>query len=211
MDPTLLLRATATGDRRAFESLYGEFKDRVYNTALGYLQNPLDAEEITQDVFVEIFRSAANFTGASTVSTWIYRITVNKSLDRLKHAKRKKRYAVVLRLFGGERNELSIDPPHFDHPGVLLEQKENAAILFRAVDQLPDQQKTAFILTMVECLPQQEVAEVMSVSIKAVESLLQRAKTSLRASLASLYDGRRITNQRSSKTKNENATESTTD
>ncbi|MCB0633508.1 MAG: RNA polymerase sigma factor [Saprospiraceae bacterium] len=177
-----LLRAIAEGDRRAFRELYALYNRKVYNTALSYAQKETDAEEITQDVFTKIFRHAASFKGASSVSTWVYRITVNTCLN---YIKKKKRMAFLT--FGS-----TIDhPPDFDHPGILLEKKENAAILFKAIDTLPDNQKTAFILSFVEELPRQEVADIMELSLKAVESLLQRAKNNLRIKLEKQYPNRR--------------------
>lgn len=187
-----LLAKIAQGSEPALEELYTLFKSRVYNTALSYLQNAEEAEEVTQDVFVKIFRSATWFEGKSSVSTWIYRITVNQSLDRLNHRKRQKRFGLLVDLFGKNPAEPATDLPHFDHPGVVLEQKENARILFQAIESLPDQQKTAFILSFIEDLPRQEVADVMQISLKAVESLLQRAKTNLRKRLDNFFPDRRI-------------------
>ena len=177
-----LLEAIADGDQKAFQQLYELFAEKVYNTALSYAQNEQDAEEITQDVFTSIFRNAAKFKADSTVRTWIYRITVNTSLN---HIKRKKRFSFLK--FGA----LQPDQPDFEHPGVLLENRENAKALFKAIDTLPKNQKTAFILSFVEVLPRQEVADIMGISLKAVESLLQRAKKNLRDKLGNLYPHRR--------------------
>lgn len=174
----------ANGDRKAFQQLYELFSEKVYNTALSYAQNELDAEEITQDVFTSVFRNAAKFKGDAAVSTWIYRITVNTCLN---HIKRKKRFSFLK--FGESESER----PDFEHPGVLLENKENAKSLFKAIDTLPESQKTAFILSFVEELPRQEVAEIMEISLKAVESLLQRGKKNLRDKLEKLYPHRRKT------------------
>ncbi len=176
------MTAVAAGDRNAFRQLYGLYADKVYNTALSYAQNEADAEEITQDVFTSIFRYAANFKGDSAVGTWIYRITVNTSLN---HLKRKKRFSFLK--FG----DIDAGRPDFEHPGVLMENKENAKILFKVIDALPENQKTAFILSYVEDLPRQEVADIMALSLKAVESLLQRAKANLRRRLDHHYPGRR--------------------
>lgn len=179
------MSAVATGDRNAFRQLYDLYADKVYNTALSYAQNEADAEEITQDVFTNIFRYAGNFKGESAVGTWIYRISVNTSLN---HLKKKKRFSFLK--FG----DTTTDQPDFEHPGVLLENKENAKILFRVIDTLPDNQKTAFILSYVEELPRQEVADIMELSLKAVESLLQRAKAGLRNKLDDHYPHRRKRN-----------------
>jgi len=79
----------------------------------------------------------------------------------------------------------------FEHPGVLLENKENAAALYKAMDCLSYNQKTAFILSYIEELPRQEVADIMEISLKAVESLLQRAKKNMRFELKKNYPHRR--------------------
>ena len=183
MDNTIkLIEAISDGNQKAFQQLYASFSEKVYNTALSYARNKQDAEEITQDVFTSVFRNAANFRGNATVSTWVYRITVNTSLN---HIKRKKRFS-FLKLKAPEG-----DKPDFEHPGVLLENKENAKALFSVIDTLPDLQKTAFILSFVEELPRKEVADVMNISLKAVESLLQRGKKKLRNKLEKMYPGRR--------------------
>jgi len=187
-----LIAQIAQGNESALADLYAHFSSRVYNTALGYLQNSAEAEEVMQDVFVKIYQSAARFEGKSSVSTWIYRIAVNQSLDRLQHRQRQKRFGLVGSLFRRDSLQPSIEVPHFDHPGVILEKQENARILFKAIETLPEQQKTAFLLSFVEDLPRQEVADVMQLSLKAVESLLQRAKANLRTRLDDFYPDRRI-------------------
>lgn len=177
-----------------FRDIYNQYSLRVYNTTLSIVQNKDDAEEITQDVFVEVNRSLENFQGQSAVGTWIYRIAVNRSLDFLRKKKRKKRWAI----FGKDEEAVSI--PDFHHPGVQLENKEKAAILFKAIDRLPENQKTAFILAMIEELPQKEIAEVMKISTEAVESLIQRAKSNLRDDLENFHPGRRNCRSITSKT-----------
>lgn len=101
----------------------------------------------------------------------------------LRYRKRKKRFALIVNLFKPDSAEVKHDNPHFEHPGVLLENKEKSALLFAALDTLPEQQKTAFVLSYVEELPQREVAEIMGLTVKAVESLIQRAKGKLRKEL----------------------------
>jgi RNA polymerase sigma factor (sigma-70 family) len=174
-----------------FRELIDANKNRVYNTAFGFVQNREDAEDITQEVFIEVHRSLNAFNRKSSPSTWIYRITVNKSLDFLRKKKSKKRFGFISSLFG-EQGEQRHDKAHFDHPGVLLENKEKASILFSAIAQLPVNQKSAFILFHIEELSQKEIAEVLEISPKAVESLVQRAKAALKAKLEKIYDKRGI-------------------
>lgn len=154
--------------------MYELQSENIYSTAINYLQNVEDAEEITQDVFITVFDKIESFNQASKLSTWIYRITVNKSINYIK--KRKRHQLLSLGL-------LTKDPANFNHPGILLEQKEEGQALFKQIDKLPPQQKTAFILAYIEHLPQQEVAEIMETTVKAIESLLQRAKAKLRANI----------------------------
>jgi RNA polymerase sigma-70 factor (ECF subfamily) len=177
-------------DENSLAELILRFQNKVYNTALSYLQNNEEAEEVAMDVFLELFQSAANFRGESSVSTWIYRITINKSLDKLKYRNRKKRLVWISSIFSNEEGELLHDKPHFEHPGILLENKEKSVLLFKAIDQLPEKQKSAYLLSYVEMLPQNEVAQILETSVGAVESLLQRAKVKLRKELEKYYPER---------------------
>ncbi|GAB2598694.1 RNA polymerase sigma factor [Spirosoma areae] len=186
-DLPALLEAIRQGDETAFRQVYEQTKSRVFNLALGYVRNREDAEEITQDVFIEVFRSAGTYKGDASVTTWLYRITVNKSLDYLKHQKRQKRFAFFTNLFDAQTGETLHHPTDFFHPGIALEQQENAAMLFRAIDKLPDKQKTAYLLAKVEGLSNIETASVLNTSVGAIESLLQRSTENLKKQLAGYY------------------------
>ena len=154
------------------------------------VQHRQDAEDLTQDVFVSVYRSILSFNGQSTLNTWIYRIAVNKCLDHLRSGTRKRKYGI----FSATTDDIArTETPRdngFEHPGVQLEKRENAKLLFNAIAKLPATQKTAFVLAHVEGFPQKDIADVMEVSLKAVESLLQRAKQNLRVQLSEYYDRR---------------------
>lgn len=184
----LFISQLKDGDSSAFRELVELFKDRVFNTSIGILLNVEDAEDITQEVFVEVFQSIHQFKGESKLSTWIYRITVVKSLEFLRAKKRKKRFAFVQSLFGNESIVPEIDTPHFNHPGIQLENKERVGILFLAIEKLPENQKTAFVLHKIEDLSYKEIAEVMKISVSSVESLMFRAKQNLKKLLSDYYD-----------------------
>jgi RNA polymerase sigma factor (sigma-70 family) len=192
MENLQLIQKIAQGSEAALREIYEVFANIVFNTALSYLRDRAEAEEITQDVFLEVYQSATTFEGKSSVRTWIYRITVNKCLDKLRYQKRKKRFALVKSLFKPDTTELQHDAEDFEHPGITLERQEYAKILFKALERLPSQQRTAYILSFIEELPRKEVAEVMQLSVKAVESLLQRAKINLRSTLEKYFPDRRI-------------------
>ncbi|NOS84884.1 MAG: RNA polymerase sigma factor [Ignavibacteria bacterium] len=188
MEHDKLIEDLKRGDPRALESLFSIYKDKVFNTALSYLQNTQDAEELTQDVFIEVFNSAGKFKGDSAISTWIYRITVNKSLDKIKYQKRRKRFAVITSIFSPDSAELAIDTPDFIHPGIEIELKERSQLLFKALNDLPENQKTAFILSKIELLSQKEISEIMKTTVSSVESLIFRAKQNLKNILSKKYD-----------------------
>lgn len=186
MDERLLVEQLKQGDESAFRTIVDTWQDMVYNTVLGIVQNAEDAEDLTQDVFVQVYQSVSSFKGDSKFSTWLYRIAVTKSLDHERKKKRKKRFAFVRSIFG-EESEVVINPPDFHHPGVVFDKKEDAAALFRAIGQLPDNQRSAFVLNKVEGLSYQEVSDIMNMSVSSIESLLHRAKNNLRKNLEDHY------------------------
>jgi len=174
-----LIQGLRNGDETAFRFLVENYQDRVYNTALGIVNNAEDAEDVAQEVFIQVHRSINSFKGESKLSTWLYRIATTRALDLLRSRKSKKRFGMLQRLFG-EGNEPVVEIPDFNHPGVSLDRKENAAKLFKAIAQLPENQKTAFTLHKLEDLSYQEISEVMKTSVPAVESLMHRARQNLR-------------------------------
>jgi RNA polymerase sigma-70 factor (ECF subfamily) len=176
---TELIQGLKEGDEAAFSYLVKNYQDRVFNTSIAIVQNAEDAEDVAQEVFIQVFRSIHAFKGESKLSTWIYRIATTRSLDLLRSRKSKKRFGFLQRLFG-EGNEPLHEIPDFNHPGVEMDRKEAAAKLFRAISQLPDNQKTAFTLHKMEDLSYQEISEIMETTVAAVESLMHRAKQNLR-------------------------------
>ena len=180
-----LVYGLRNGDEFAFKELVLLFQDRVFNTSLGLLQHSVDAEDIAQEVFIQVYRSIHQFKEEAKLSTWIYKITVTKCLDHLRSKKRKKRFGFVSSLFGPD-NKPVYEPEAFDHPGVQLDRKEDAALLFKLVDQLPENQRTAFILNKVEELSYKQIADILNTSEPAVDSLLQRAKQNLRKKINEL-------------------------
>ena len=182
-----LIYGLRNGEELAFRELVHQFQKRVFNTSLGLLQHNADAEDMAQEVFIQVYRSIASFKAESKLSTWIYKITVTKCLDHLRSKKRKKRFGFVAALFGADNTPV-YEPEEFDHPGVQLDKKEDAAILFKLVQQLPENQRTAFILNKVEELSYREIADILHTSESAVDSLLQRAKQNLRKKINELPD-----------------------
>lgn len=189
VDDRLLLSRIAAGDESGFRTFYDRHARRVYGIALNVLRDIGDAEEVVQDVFVEVHRAAATFRGDARVTTWLHRIALRKAIDRDRHRSRARRFARITHRIGFGP---APDDPQLrsrDHPGVDLEHREEARALFELIDGLPDRQRTALLLSYVDDLTRQEAADAMGVGLKALESLLQRGKTTLRTRL----DARRAT------------------
>lgn len=187
MEEASLIQSLQNGDERAYRSAMVLYANMVYNTSLSIIQNAEDAQDITQEVFVEVFQSIKKFEQKSSLKTWIYRITVTKSLDEVKKIKSKKRGSLFTRVFKDKEERSMPDIPHFQHPGVELEQKEAASVLFLAIEKLPDNQKIAFTLNKVEQLSYKEIADIMKLSLSSVESLIFRARQNLQKLLETYY------------------------
>lgn len=186
MSEWILVEQLRQKNETAFKTIVETWQDMVFNTALGIVQNAEDAEDVAQEVFVQVYESISSFKGESKFSTWLYRIAITKSMDHLRRKKRKKRFAFIQSLFG-VNDEILHDPPDFYHPGIRLDNKERAAVLFKAIDRLPSNQKIAFTLHKMEGLSYQEVSEVMKATVSSVESLLHRAKHNLKKNLEDYY------------------------
>jgi RNA polymerase sigma factor (sigma-70 family) len=186
MDEISLVEELSAGNRDAFKRLFSLYRRQVYNTCLGMLQHAEDAEDVTQEVFIEVFRSAGKFRGDSKISTWLYRIAYNRCLDHIRSKKRDKRSGEVVSIDGDATLQLAGNPS-FVHPGVALEQKERATILFGAIAALPENQRVAFTLSKVDGLSYREIGEVMNMNQPGVESLIHRAKQNLKKLLENYY------------------------
>jgi len=184
MDEKKLIENIRNGEQQAFRQLYDLYQNKVYNTAFGFVHDTADAQDITQDVFVELYQSLATFRSDSSLNTWIYRIAVNKSLNHLRKKKSSSFFFKIRK--SSEDGQKQVIPEIADNnltPAGNLENLELQQQLQRAIDALPEKQRTAFILDKFEDLPYKEIALVMNTSISSVESLLFRAKQNLQKSL----------------------------
>ena len=184
MDHPDSIQKLRTGDLAAFRELVEAWQDKVFNTAIGIVQDKEDAEDITQEVFVTLHEQIENFKAESTIGTWLYRITVRKALDHEKKKLRQKHGGLLKRIFGSDAETAAVD---FHHPGIAFDNKERSAVLFSALRKLPKNQRVAFMLHKLEGLSYEEIALVMGSSLFAVESLQGRAKKNLQNLLRDYY------------------------
>ena len=186
-DESYLIEKLIQGDEKAFKSLFDLYKTKVYNTAAGFLTSESEAEDITQEVFIQVFRSIKHFKEKSQLSTWIYRITITKSLDQLRKKNTKKRFAFFTDIFEKNDKEKKEIFVNYEHPGVETDKKELSERLFKEIEKLPENQRIAFVLNKVEQLGYREISEIMDTSVPAVESLISRAKANLKKRLEKYY------------------------
>jgi RNA polymerase sigma-70 factor (ECF subfamily) len=166
-----------SGDREAFAELVRKYQSRVLTLATRMLDNRSEAEDIAQDIFVKVFQSLHAFRGASRLSTWLYRITVNHCLNHIRHRTRQQQTLVVTepqeRIQGSPTN----------NPHKTLEQKERWALVQAKLQALSPEHRTIILLRDFEGLSYEEIADVLQLESGTVKSRLHRARMELKALL----------------------------
>ena len=142
----------------------------------------MDAEDIAQDVFVDVFRNIDRFRGESSLSTWILRIAHNKSLNYIRD--NRKPGTIPMESSGSERSiEETMPGKDSDRPDRSLEIDRNAAILYNAIAELPEKLGKPFSLHKLDGMSYESIAEFLGISLSAVESRIHRAKHHLRKTI----------------------------
>jgi RNA polymerase sigma-70 factor (ECF subfamily) len=173
------------------ETVFRDYAPRIYHIARRMLGNDADAEDVTQDVLLQVIRKLDTFRGDSQITTWLHRVTVNAALAyRQKRANRQKHETHET-----PSESLEIAPPHSpvkrwnigpDEPVLAAEQ---AAIIEHAIGDLPGPFRDVYVLADVEGLPNSEIADMLGLSVPAVKSRLHRARLRMRDSLAPHFEG----------------------
>ncbi|MEY4049978.1 MAG: hypothetical protein RL262_812 [Bacteroidota bacterium] len=181
-----LIASLKQGEASAFKVLVENYQDRVYYSVLNILHNATEAEDTAQETFIQVYKSISGFKEESSLATWIYRIAIRKALEKIrKHKNRQRLHSIVPWWMPSE--EKSVDAAYLN-PGINNENKEKATLIFKAISELPHNQRVAFTLIRVQGMKHEEVSEIMQLSIKAVESLLSRAKENLKNKLKHYYN-----------------------
>jgi len=183
-----LIDQLQVGNQAAFSRLLDDYQQKVFGTCISFIPNKEDAEDVAQEVFLEVFKSISKFKGESKLSTWIYKIATNKCLEFIRKKNSKKRFAFMHTILG---NEVPLDKTNYftevNHPGILLENKEKSAIIFKAINTLPESQRVVFTLAKIDGKSYQEIIEITGRSLSSVESVMFRAKKRLQEKLADFY------------------------
>ncbi len=169
------------GDRQAFEQLVQQNVSTVHALVYRFLREPSQVEDITQEVFLRIFRSAPKYQPTAKFSTWLYRIVANLCFNVMRS--RKKKRAVSLDSFGDEDNRQLLPDPKIPAPSQRLAKEELRDKVAAAIAELPKNQQAAIILNKYEGKNYEEIADVLDTTTMAVKSLLSRARQNLQGRL----------------------------
>lgn len=179
-----LINTLIAKDQNAFRILVENYQNMVFKACYHILSNYEDAEDVAQEVFIEAYLSISNFRGESKLSTWLYRIAVNKSKNLLRKNKWQLLIQRIEKFIPGEKAEyLDMEDISAYEKMNVIEKTEDQKILWKAIESLPENQRIAFSLNKYDDLSYQEIADVMQTSLAAVESLIHRAKLNLQKKL----------------------------
>ena len=175
------------GDRDAFEILMRKYYPRILNFVYRFLGNRQLSEDLTQDVFLKVYKSARRYRPRSKFQTWLYTIAKNSCLNELRRNRRQMASLDEPITFDERVQKKEISDPHAD-PAEEFFQKEKKMMIQAAINDLPENQRIAVILRRYENFSYVEIAATLNVTDKAVKSLLSRAKLNLRKKLAGILN-----------------------
>jgi len=189
MDEKTLIKGLRAGTPKVVRTFVDQYQQLVLRTARGFVRNTEDARDITQDVFVDLLSNLHRFKGQSSLSTWIYRITVNRSLNFIRRAKKRTHLSIgnSAKLDESIDRTAQLTDPAQKSPVELLVQQDRARILHQALESLPANQRIAITLFEYDDLTYKDIAEIMKVTVSAVESLIFRARRNLYKQLFHCY------------------------
>jgi len=166
-----LVQQAKNGQTEAFSVLVERYRQKVFQTCMGFLHNADDAEDLTQDIFIKAWYALKSFDGKSAFATWLYRIAINRSINQVRKNK--------LRAFAGLNDEVTQSKDTEETAEENLARREQKKQIKQAISKLKVKQKKAFILFYYQELSMNEVADVLKMTPKAAESLVFRARKNL--------------------------------
>jgi RNA polymerase sigma-70 factor (ECF subfamily) len=174
-----LVSGIIDGNQLYFKILVDKYQSLVLNTCFHFIHNKNDAEDITQEVFIKVYQSIEKFNYQSKLSTWLYRIAVNKSLNFIRDNKKRNVFKSIENLFyKNAKYEQQIEEEESDEIKI-----QRLNLLRNSIQLLPENQKTAFILHKYEEISYKEIAVIMNTSLASVEGLINRAKINLQKNI----------------------------
>ena len=181
-----LVEEFTNGNTLAFEELISRYEEKAYNLANRFTRNREDAEEVLQDVFTTVYRKIGSFEGKSSFSSWLYRVTVNAALMKLRK-RRQNRSVLIEDVISEVDTSVLLKTPERSNTDEKVFLLEMRSALHKAIQELPEEYRSVFILRDIDGLTSREVSKLLDVSVPAVKSRLHRSRLMLRRSLAVEY------------------------
>ncbi len=193
-----LVAGVRKGDQDCFEELISRYSNKAFSMAARLTRSADDAEEVLQDVFVTVYRKISSFEGKSSFSSWLYRITFNAALMKLR--KKKQNHTILADDMAPASRELIINQRAENAEGDQLAiRSQISEVLEAAIERLPEEYRPVFILRDIDGLSSREVGKILDLTIPAVKSRLHRSRLMLRRKLLRFY--RDITHGENQQTK----------
>jgi len=186
MNDKELVEKILLNDNHAFGLFVKKYQQLVYYTCYRLLVNKTITEDIVQEVFIEVYRSLKHLRNLDDLSGWLFKIAYNKSLSHLRKKNPAKASSKEFDVSSLPREKIHLSVER-ETPESKMESEEARMALFKAIDQLPENQKKILLLHKFEGYSQKEICELTQLSQAAVESLIYRAKTNLRKSLVTYF------------------------
>ncbi len=178
-----LVQQCVAGDEDACTQLVNDYQRMVFHLGMHLLGDQQEALDLSQEVFLRVFRTLGQFRGRSSLRTWIYRIAINQASNRQRWWRRRHRsHQVPLDEHVANHGELA-EARGFAMPDRLLQQQEIAGRVWTALDRLPFDQRVAVVLREIDGLSYEEIADSLNIAVGTVKSRLARARLNLRARL----------------------------
>ncbi|RME60246.1 MAG: sigma-70 family RNA polymerase sigma factor [Candidatus Dadabacteria bacterium] len=182
-----LVRDLRQGKANSYSELIEKYSEKVFSLAFRMTRNQEDAQEVLQDVFVTVFRKIKGFEGKSSFSSWLYRVTVNAALMKLRKNRQDKSLLLDDVICSDEEHTTLLKATEIYTADEVTLRRELAKIISDAIEKLPLEYRAVFVLRDVDGLTNREVADILSLTVPAVKSRLHRSRMMLRELLKDTY------------------------
>ena len=184
-----LVQELQGGNLEAFDKIVELYQKKIYALSFNLTRNAMDAQDVTQEVLLTLFRKINTFQGKSAFSSWVYRITLNASYMKLRSKKKDQSISLddLLPTYNGAGFQQEKIQDWSENTESLLFTNETKSVIQKATDQLPEKEKVVFLLRDVEGLSTEKVSEILELTIPAVKSRLHRARLFLRKKLSNYF------------------------
>ena len=185
-----LVREFQAGNQGAYDQIADIYQKKIYSLSYNLTRNQMDAQDVTQEVLLTLFRKINMFQGKSAFSSWVYRITLNANYMKLRRKKKEPNISIdeVMPLFNGAGFQQQKVKDWSENTESLMFTNETRSVINNAVELLPEKEKVVFLLRDVEGLSTEKTGKILDLTVPAVKSRLHRARLFLRKKLSNYFE-----------------------